>query len=146
MPLLDTADVRQRDAHDCGAAAFAVLFRYHFPRKPLPDWGELADPVRGLGPDALELFVRKEFPQVLVGHLDLPLLRHLSARTPVLCLVTVGPQSDHWVAVRGVTAHRVHVQDPDQGRASYPHAEWLDVWRDVTAGGVYERFAVTGWK
>lgn len=145
MPLLETPNVRQRADHDCGAAAFAILYRYHYPRKPLPDWGELADPVRGLGPDAIELFVRKEFPHTVIGHMDLPILRHLAARTPVLCIVTVGPGLDHWVAVRGVTAQRVHTQDPADGRNSYTHTDWLAMWRDSTAGGIYPRWAVTGW-
>ncbi len=146
MPLLDTPTLLQQSGHDCGATAFAILFRYHYPRKPLPDWGELADPVRGLGADALELFARKEFPSVVAGHLDLPLLRQLTQRTPVLCVITVGKGLDHWVAVRGVTAHRVHVQDPATGRASYRHDEWSNIWCDSTAGGVWYRYGIAGWK
>lgn len=148
MPLLDTPQIAQRVPHGCGAAAFEILFRFHYPRKPVPDWGELADPVRGLGPDALELFVRKEFPNVCVGHLDLEHLKFLAARTPVLCIVRVDAESDHWVAVRGVTRKSVWVQDPDpeRPRHHYPHEEWMGVWRDATAGGTYERFAITGWR
>ena len=137
---------RQQHAHDCGAAAFAILFKYWFPRRPLPDWGELADPEVGLGPDALELFVRKEFPHShLRARLDLPGLRFHAARTPVLCLVTVAPGQDHWVVARGVTAHRVHVQCPSDGRVGYTHADWLVMWTDAASGGIYRRLAITGW-
>lgn len=148
MPLLDTPEITQKLPHDCGAAAFHTLFRFHFPRKPVPDWGELADPVRGLGPDALELFTRKEFRNVAVGHFDLSLLRTFVSFTPVLVIVTVGTAEDHWLCVRGVTPTRVYVQDPDPAhpRRHYTHQEFLAVWRDCTAGGVYERFALTGWK
>lgn len=146
VPLLDTSDFRQTTPHSCGSGAFHILYRFHFPKKPLPDWGELADPVRGIGPDTLELFVRKEFRNVTVGHIDLPHLRFLAARTPVLCIITNGFESDHWFAVRGVTRERVYVQDPDSGRHSYTHAEWGRAWRDSTAGGIYERFALTGWR
>lgn len=145
MPLLDTPGKLQRSDHDCGATAFEILFRYHYPRRPLPDWGELADPVRGLGPDAMELFVRKEFPNVCVGHLGLKELKFFTGFTPVLCVVTVGAGADHWVVCRGVTNHRVHVQCPSLGRLSHSHAEWLAVWKDATAGGAYSRFAVAGW-
>jgi ABC-type bacteriocin/lantibiotic exporter with double-glycine peptidase domain len=148
MPLLDTPGITQDKPHNCGAAAFHILFRYHFPKKPLPDWGELADPVRGLGPDALELFVRKEFRNISVGHLDLKHLRFLSTFTPVLCIVTVGPEADHWVCVRGVTGGYVHVQDPDpeHPRHRYTHAEWFRAWRDTTAGGAFQRYGLTGWR
>lgn len=145
MPLLDTPDRRQTLPHNCGACAFEILFRFHYPRKPIPEWGELADPVRGVGPDTLELFVRKEFTYSFAGHGDLPVLRYFAGFTPVLCVVTVGPESDHWVCVRGVTRTHVHTQDPDEGRKKYTHDEWLAVWRDVTAGGVYEHFCLTGW-
>jgi len=146
MPLLETPDIRQRSDHDCGAAAFKTLFRYHYPRKPLPDWGELADPERGVGPDALELFTRKEFPDChLRARLDLRALRYHATHTPVICLITVAPDLDHWTVVRGVTAHRVHAQCPDAGRLSYTHADWLGRWRDATSGSIYTRLAITGW-
>jgi hypothetical protein len=145
MPLLDTPERLQDRPHGCGATAFEILFRFHFPRRPMPEWGELADPVRGIGPDTLELFVRKEFANSFIGQIDLRTLRHLTGFTPVLCILTVGPESDHWVCVRGVTGKHVYTQDPDCGRRKYTHAEWMTAWRDATAGGVYERFAVTGW-
>lgn len=145
MPLLDTPDIRQDTPHGCGSGAFHILYRYHFPKKPLPDWGELADPVRGIGPDTLELFVRKEFRNVLSGHIDLATLRFHAARSPVLCLVTTAYELDHWVAVRGVTRDYVYVQDPFDGRGRYTHAEWDAAWR-AAVGGVYERFALTGWR
>lgn len=146
MPLLDTPAIEQTSPHGCGAAAFATLFRFHYPKKPLPDWGELADPVRGVGPEALELFVRKEFNCVAAGHFDLARLRMFAGFTPVLCVVKLSTELDHWVAVRGVTPHYVHVQDPETGRRRYTHAEWLAAWTDATAGGIYERFALTGWR
>jgi hypothetical protein len=148
MPLLDTPECPQSLPHNCSAAAFATLFRFHFPRKPLPDWGELADPVRGMGPDTLELLVRKEFRNVCVGHLDLKHLRFLTTFTPVLCIVTVGPEEDHWVNVRGVTRGYVWVQDPnpESPRHKYTHAEWARAWVDSTAGGAYSRFGLAGWR
>lgn len=146
MPLLDTPQILQRSDHDCGAAAFKTLFRYHYPRKPLPDWGELADPERGIQPDTLELFARKEFPDChFRAKLDLRALRFHTEQTPVMCLITITPTLDHWVCVRGVTPHRVHVQCPTSGRLSYSHEEWLLRWRDATSGGIYTRIAITGW-
>lgn len=146
MPLLDTLQLEQSLPYNCGAAAFHILYRYHYPRKPLPEWGELADPVRGVGADAMELFVRHEFANVCVGHLDLKHLRFLASFTPVLCIITVAPDCDHWSCVRGVTRQYVWTQDPDTGRRRYTHDEWMRVWCDSTAGGAYPRFAVTGWR
>jgi hypothetical protein len=148
MPLLDTPELVQGDGdHRCGPVAFNILFRFHYPRKPYPSWGELADPVRGLGPDTMELMVRKEFPYVSVGRLDLHSLCLWASFTPVLCVVkTDDPTIDHWVAVRSVTAHRVHVQDPDPNtrRCSFTHAAWLDLWTDSPELG-YDRFGIAGW-
>ena len=148
MPLLDTPECLQDKPHNCSAGAYRTLFRFHYTKKPLPDWDELADPVRGMGPDILELLVRKEFRNVCVGHLDLKYLRFLATFTPVLCIITVGPESDHWVCVRGVTRDYVHVQDPspERPRHKYTHAEFLKVWVDSTAGGAYQRYGLTGWR
>jgi ABC-type bacteriocin/lantibiotic exporter with double-glycine peptidase domain len=146
VPLLDTPNIRQRSAHDCGAAAFAILYRFHFSAKPLPDWGELADPARGLSPDALELFVRKEFRNHTVGKIDLAHLQLLARFTPVLCCITTPGGDGHWTACRGVTRTRVHTQDPDAGRVSYTHAEWTAAWTDATTTTVFERFALAGWR
>lgn len=145
MPLLDTADVRQRTDHGCGATAFDVLYRFHHGGRS-PRWTqELPDPARGMGPDTLELLVRRHFDCVAVGHWDLARLALFARFTPVLCLVTVGHESDHWVCVRGVTRSRVHVQCPDRGRYDATHAEWSAAWTDATAGGAYPRLALTGW-
>jgi ABC-type bacteriocin/lantibiotic exporter with double-glycine peptidase domain len=148
VPLLDTPEIVQNHPHSCGSGAFGILFRFHYPRKTMPDWGELADPVRGMGPDTLELLVRKEFSNVCVGHLDLKHLRLLSTFTPVLCIVTVGHESDHWVCTRAVTSKHVYVQDPDPAnpRHRYTHKEFLKAWVDSTAGGIYQRFAIAGWR
>jgi len=146
MPLLDTPQIAQDGPHKCGKGAFNCLFRFHHRTRPFPDWGELADPVRGIGPETLELFVKKEFPSYCIGHIDLKHLRFLSAFTPVLCLITVDHELDHWVCVRGVTRDYVYTQDPAEGRLRYPHAEWAGVWKDAAAGGIYRRFALTGWR
>src|SRR5262245_18105753 len=95
VALLDTPQRLQDLPHNSGATAFEILYRFHYPKKPLPEWGELADPVRGIGPDTLELFVRKEFPHALVGSIDLPTLGYLTRFTPVIVILTVGPESDH---------------------------------------------------
>lgn len=145
VPLLDTPDIRQELPHNCGSGAFHILYRYHYPKKPLPDWGDLADPVRGIGPDTLELFVRKEFANVCCGHLDLPILQVLTRTTPVICIISCGPEIDHWVCVRGVSRGFVYTQDPGDGRNRYTISEWLKIWTDSTAGGAYPRFALTGW-
>lgn len=145
VPLLDLQDVRQSTTHGCGAAAFDCLFRFHHGNRA-PRWThELPDPARGLGPDTMELLVRRHFDHVLVGHIDVPRLRLLAAFTPVLCVVTVGEELDHWVTVRGVTGGYVHYQDPDAGPVRKKLADWLEAWTDSTAGGAWAKFALTGW-
>lgn len=144
MPILSVPDLRQNDSHSCGAVALDVLLRYHGRKLPA-DVKRLADPVKGLGPDTAELVVRRHLDHVLTGHIDLERLRVLSAFTPVLCVVTLTPEVDHWVCVVGVTRSRVHYHCPTNGVQWLSHAEWDRVWVDCTAGGVWRRYALTGW-
>lgn len=145
MPLLDTPELRQRDGHSCGAVAFDILYRFHHGGKA-PRWTqELPDPARGMGPDTLELLVRKHFDNVVVGHIDLRTLKWLSSFTPTLCLVRIDHELDHWTVVRAVTRSKVHTQDPDEGRKHYSHEEWVGMWTDAASGGAFVRYAVAGW-
>lgn len=145
MPFLDTAELLQGKPHGCGETAFAILWKYHYARKPLPDWSEIADPVRGLGAGTLELFVKKSFGCYLAGHLDLDRLRVFAGFTPVVCIRRLSSELDHWTVVRGVGRKRVATQDPEGGRKEYAHDEWLADWTDAAEGGVYRRWAITGW-
>lgn len=146
MPMLDTADLRQKDDWSCGAVALDVLFRYHGLRLPAP-MRSLADPAKGMDPATLELIVRRHLVYVAAGRWDLRTLRAFAARTPVVCHVVVrgdgGVPVDHYVVARGVTRTRVHAHCPSRGRYDVPHAEWLAGWTDTT--GSWPRFALTGW-
>lgn len=145
VPLLDTYDGRQADGHSCGAVAFDVLHRFHHGSKA-PRWTrELPDPARGMGADTLELLVRRHFGCVAVGHWDIPRLAYLTTFTPVLCLITVEQEQDHWVCVRGVTPKYVHYACPTNGRERTHRDLWDSVWVDATAGGAWRRFGLTGW-
>jgi len=142
MPLA-VVDLRQRDNHSCGGVALDVHFRFHGLRLPRM-YRALPDPVRGLGPDTAELIVRKHYAHVIAGRLDLATLRHFSRFTPVLCVITVAPESDHWVNCIGVSRTRVHFHCPSDGLQSVPHADWLAMWRDA-GPGAYLRYGLTGW-
>lgn len=146
MPLLETVSRFQQSDHDCGPTAFEVLFRFWYATKPLPAWGDLADPHLGVGLDLLHLMCRKEFPKTATGDgWSLEDLAAFSRFTPVLTMVHSTDLYAHWVVVRGVQRGRVYYHCPTNGRESKPAAEWEAAWRDERRDG-YDRCCVTGWR
>lgn len=144
--MLALPDIRQHTDFGCGAAALEVAYRFAF-EIPIPRWvRDLPDPARGVGPDTMELVVRKLFPHYLYGRLDLQTLRQLTRHTPVIALITIGPDIDHWVVASGVTRSRVHFHDPMCGVRSIPIDDWGVTWTDAAAGGAYARFGLAGWE
>ncbi len=130
--LIDLRDIRQDTDYDCGAAAVrAIASHYGCAARP----AGLANPVQGMAPDTLAaalraMGLRVASLQMLGGVAD---LRHYTRLGfPVACPIT-SEAGGHWVVVRGVERGRVHVQCPTRGPGSYPVAQWLAGWHDVSA-------------
>src|SRR5262245_25174775 len=95
VALLDTPERLDLAGYKCGPVALAIHYRYWYPKRPLPTWGELVDPLLGFGVDCMLAAVRKEFPYFTYGEWELETLQWYARRTPVICLVNAG-EADHW--------------------------------------------------
>ena len=105
-----------------------------------------ADPLHGTPPDQLEPAFRTAGYNVISGEMDVADLRfHTSQGRPVVALIQ-SEGTGHWVVVRHVTRHRVHVMDPAEGFRSLPVPEWESLWHDADRRGtVFRRHALAVW-
>lgn len=122
-------DIRQSDGYDCGMAVRDAVLTHH--GRATDGLHFTATAYDGTSPDLIELSLREAGLPVLAGQMDIPLLRYLTGvGRPVIC-----PVSDfggHWIAVVGVTAHRVLIHCPLRGAHSYKKADFNDRWHDTT--------------
>ncbi len=143
--LLDTTNLRMEGDHDCGAISLRVVYRFHGLAMPA-GYDRLANPARGLSPEAAEAALRAELDGVTSGQgWDISdLVHHLKQRRPVMCLVSVDEAADHWVVVRGHERGRVFYHDPAHGRGSKSIADWLEWWTGPN-DNAWKRFGLVAW-
>lgn len=143
--LLDTPKDRMKFDYDCGGNALAVFFGTH--GLSLPEaYYKLASPARGIGTETAEAVLGSHFAGVAVGinwTLD-DLKFHLSLSRPIITLVCVDTDADHWVVVRGIENGRVHYHDPAYGRRSKSEKAWLRWWQGSERNS-WPRYGLTGW-
>jgi HK97 family phage portal protein len=155
---LDTPDIRQREAWDCGPAATKTVC--DFLGAGLETYEDYVvqlgtTPEDGTSvPAIIGLLAKQGLPTASGAGLSIEdLAEHVANGRPVLCPVQAygtpaqeaADRSGHYVVVRGVLPDlsAVLVQDPSAGRKSVPRAEWEESWHDRDADGtVYERYGI----
>ena len=136
VTTLDVPGYRQIDSFSCGAAAALMAVRTFRPGFPAGDFHELANPVNGIQIEPLVRFLGKAGIGVEERYdLDFAdIAEKIEAGFPVVTLVNLKADLQHWVVIYGVgrKPNRVFVGGmnlPIIGRKEYTWREFTRMWR-----------------
>lgn len=142
-------DIRQKESHDCGIAAWKTVYQWHTDKRPRPAV-DLSNGIQGLDPATLESKIRVGRSwNVVAGEMLVDDLRHYcDTLRPVICLITrdfEGEKCGHYVVVAGIYRGKVHYQDPYDGPHAVRIADWCDSWHDRGRYADFPNWGLVAW-
>lgn len=145
---LDVQAYLQTAGHDCGASAVYMVLRRHGVRISYADVlaGLAVNELDGVGPDAIEQYLRHQGLKVLAGEMTLAdLLSNIRQGRPIIVPTSDG--GGHWQVVTGLVGNVVHLNDPAVGATTRLRSKFLTTWKDWTRRGVeYSSWGIAAWK
>lgn len=129
--------IRQRYDFSCGSAAIATLLTHHYARptteeqvfRAMFEGGDGAR-IRAEGFSMLDMQRYLASRGLQANGYRLPLARIEELRVPAIVLIDLNGYR-HFVVLRGLTAERVLLGDPNLGTRTMPRAEFERAWSGV---------------
>lgn len=129
--------IRQRFDYSCGSAALATLLTFHYGMPTSEDdvlrdmiaQGD-AERIRTAGFSLLDMQSYLASRGLRANGYRLPLDRLAEARIPAIALIDANGYR-HFVVVRGISADRVLLADPNLGTRTMPRVRFEESWNGV---------------